>query len=534
MVANLQFNSLYYGDCLEVMREWPPEVFDLVYLDPPFNSKANYNVLFGQDNEEIQGGSNPAQMIAFEDTWRWDENAVERVSAIERAAANPAHNVIRGIKTAIGECGMLAYLSYMAERLVEIRRVLKSTGSVYLHCDPTASHYLKAIMDGIFGIKNYQNEITWKRYAVHSLEKDTFDRVSDVILVYSRDHDQVKFKPIYAAQEEGFIDKKFPYVEPETGRRFQHVALEQNSNKTGERLIQGKKITSTVGWRWTQETFDERLKENPYLIHWTKGGRPRYKLYADEYEGMPLGNIWTDIKYLASGSKERTGYPTQKPLALLERIIEASTTKDDAVLDPFCGCGTTMKAADRMRRRWVGIDVSPFAVHMVRGSRLKDKSIPINGIPADMESARTMAQEKPFDFEKWALSCLPGIAPNDKQVGDGGVDGRGHIYQEAGGGGLVLAQVKGGSFSLYQLRDFLHVVNRENAAMGVFVTLDKVSSSGARAAASKAGTFRLGAKDYPKVQLWSIQDHFDGREPDIPPLADPYTGQPAQKDLFAP
>ena len=255
---------------------------------------------------------------------------------------------------------------------MEIRRILKDSGSVYLHCDHTASHYLKLLMDTIFDIKNFLNEITWKRYAAHSLADKRFDNNSDILLLFAKNIGSVKFNPQFDQLDDAELAKKFPYYEKETRRQFQHIALEQNSNKTGTRIIQGKEVTSTVGWRWSQRTFDKRLTDNPNLIYWTRNGKPRYKKYLDEYKGRPTGNIWTDeVPYLSANDKEKTSvsYATQKPIALLERIIKASSDKGDIVLDPFCGCATTCVSAEMQERKWIGIDVSSMAYKLV-GKRL--------------------------------------------------------------------------------------------------------------------------------------------------------------------
>ena len=465
-----QPNSLYYGDCLEVMRPWPGASVDLVYLDPPFNSKADYNVLFGN-----RAAPDAQQTLAFEDTWRWDENAAARVAAMRRAAASPARAAIAGLQGMLGNCGMLAYLSYMAERLLETKRILKETGSVYLHCDPTASHYLKIVMDAVFGHENFRNEIVWRIGWVSGFKTRKRGWI--------RNHDTILYYIMGPAAAAAFNKEYIPYP-PGYVRR-------DGAPPTGE--------------------------------------------------GIPIEDTWNcssadalDSIMIKSFSTEKMGYPTQKPVALLERIIKASSGEGGIVLDPFCGCGTTVDAANRLRRRWIGIDISPFAIDLIKYRRLKDKGIPVNGVPVDMETARTMAREKPLDFEKWAVARIPGMIPNAKQTGDRGVDGRGYLL-DAGrkSEGLVLAQVKGGRFALGGLRDFLHAVRREKAAMGVFVTLDTVMSRNALAEAREAGDVTIGAKRYPKVQIWSIAQYFDNREPNLPPLADPFTGKAMQGDIHA-
>ena len=338
-------NSLYYGDCLDWMRKWNDECVDLIYLDPPFNSSANYNILFGT------AGDGKAQYRAFNDTWHWDAAAVRRYDRFKRASARPAHKAVVGLWHMLGECGMLAYLTYMAERLEEMRRILKPTGSIYLHCDPTASHALKLLMDAIFGRKNFRNEIVWK-YGLGGSSKRYFSRKHDTLLYYSKSKNYYFDKPL----------------EDATSAR-----------------MRGQK----------------------------KG----------------MSDVW-QIPSLNNMAKERTGYPTQKPLALLERIIKASSNEGDLVLDPFCGCGTAMAAARGLNRRYVGIDISSFAIDLVR-KRLKDEAVQVAGIPADLASARKLAKEKPFDFESWAVTRLAGFAPNTRQVADGGVDGRGMVRRGA-------------------------------------------------------------------------------------------------------
>ena len=474
-----QPDSLYYGDCLDVMREWPAGCVDLCYLDPPFNSKANYNILFGNESADESGADSFAQFVAFEDTWHWDDAAQNRVDAIDRAVGHDAHAVICGLRTVLGDCGMLAYLSYMAERLIQIKRVLKPGGSVYLHCDPTASHYLKAVMDAIFR-NGFRREIIWHLRAAAGFKAlaPNWVRGHDTILYYS------KGKPFT------FNKEWLPYSSEQL-KRFSSVDAD------GRRY---KSITKT------------RRK------------------YLDEAKGVPATSVWSDIASFQTivNSPERLGYPTQKPSALLERIINASSNEGDVVLDPFCGCGTTVEAAMRTNRRFVGIDISHFAIDLVRDRRLADRRIPVNGVPVDMRTAELMARENPFDFEKWAVTRVPGMVPNAKQVGDSGIDGRGKLLD----GGLVLAQVKGGKFALGQFRDFLHVVGREAAECGIFTTLHPVRSPNAKREASAVGYLELGVNRYPKAQFWSIEDYFQNRHPTLPPLADPYTGKPMQMDIL--
>jgi len=366
---NVKPSTLFTRDNLEILRGFDDEIFDMIYLDPPFNSNRTYNVIY-KDRENKR-----KQVEAFKDTWTM--NDITAAEFGELAHSDPLiHALIRSLAGISGDAHQ-AYLTMMAVRLVEMRRVLKPTGSIYLHCDPTMSHSLKLVMDAVFGLQNYRNTIVWERSYQHNLAKKRLDTVSDTLLFYSKSAD-FKFNAQYDKVSETDMLKKFPYLEKETNRRYTHDKLEQTSNmKPGDkvRIIQGRKVVTELGWRWSQAKFDKRIKENPNLIYWTNAGRPRYKRYAEEYEGRMLNNIWTDIKGLGSNSKERVHFGTQKPLALLERIIKMSSDVGDWVLDPFCGCATTCVAAQRLNREWVGIDIAPIAVDLVK-ERLK-KVIPL-------------------------------------------------------------------------------------------------------------------------------------------------------------
>ena len=353
---NLKPNTLWTGDNLPIMRGMNSACIDLVYLDPPFNSNVSYSAPIGSR----------AAGAAFKDTWNLSD--VDKAWLGEIAEKNPGlHAVVRASGMAHGS-GMQSYLTMMAVRLMEIRRIVKPTGSVWLHCDPTASHYLKLMMDAIFGKKNFMSDIVWCRAGMHHVGK-TFDTVSDTLLFYAANKEEATFNPPFSKLGPSEMAMKFPYIEKETARRYQHRNLEQSANKSsaGETRTIGKRVmVSEMGWRWSQKTFDERLAKNPHVIYWTKPGRPRYKIYADEYPGRAIGNIWMDVPFLASGSKERTGYPTQKPLSLLKRIIESSSNPGDLILDPFCGCATALVAARNSMREWVGIDLSELAQKLVR------------------------------------------------------------------------------------------------------------------------------------------------------------------------
>ena len=332
-------NRLIWGDKKYVLPSLLPEFagkIDLIYIDPPFATGQNFSYRAQVGDDEFIKEANMIEEKAYRDTW--------------------------------GQ-GLDGYLSWFYDAVVNLHELLAERGSIFVHLDHHVSHSAKLILDEVFGTDNFRNEIIWKRYAAHSLAQEGFDNVADVILFYSYNQKEAIFNKVYGETDNETLVKRFPYVEDETGRRFQHIALEQSSNRSsaGEfRSIQGRDVVSKLGWRWSQETFDQRISENPYLIYWTKSGRPRYKKYADEYEGSPLGNVWTDIGYLSSGDSERLGYDTQKPETLLSRIIRASSNEGDLVLDCFCGSGTTAAVAEKLNRRWIACDLGRFAIHTAR------------------------------------------------------------------------------------------------------------------------------------------------------------------------
>ncbi len=513
-------NALYYGDCLDWMRQWPNGIVDLIYADPPFNSKQDYNMLFSPE------GGGDAQYRAFADTWVWDAAAAERLDRYLGAIALPSHNAISGLYRMLGESGMLAYLTYMAERLEECRRLLKPDGSIYLHCDPTASHYLKAVMDGIFGANNFRNEIIWKRTTAHSLARQHHARVHDTILYYSRGSTYT-WNQLYTPYEKSYIQAKYRHIEQGTGRRYRLDNTTAKGNTPYEVL--GVKRP----YRFSPENMN-RLIEEGRIIQTKPGTVPQYVRYLDEMPGVLSQDVWLDVRPLNSQAKERLGYPTQKPLALLERIIKASSNPGDVVLDPFCGCGTTVAAADATGRRWMGVDIDSHAIEVML-QRLGDRRTPTYGIPFDYRSAKMLATTNAFGFETWAIQRAPGFAPNVRQVGDGGIDGRATltIKPDDWPTRLAIAQVKGGKKPPVDgLRAFCNVTNKQNAAVGCYITLDPITSPKAKADAY-LGPIHVSGIRYDRMNLWSIADHFDQRRPHLPPMNNPYTGKPlAQGALF--
>lgn len=477
-------NSLHYGDNLNIMRQWKDEWVDMVYLDPPFNSKANYNQLYRVETGTNRG-TRSASLKAFEDTWHWGAPAVERIERIKSAPSHLAHASITGLHAMLKDCGMMAYLSYMAERLVELHRLLKPTGSLYLHCDETASHHLKMVLDDIFGQTQFRNAIAWC-YSNSGRPKRYFAKKHDTIFLYTKT-DKAFWGDYRVSISDEYLASHYRQVD-ERGHRC-------------------------------------RIRVDAGLT----------RVYYPE-AGMICNDWWDDIPPLNSQARERLGYPTQKPISLLERIVEASSKKGDIVFDPFCGCGTTVVAADNLGRHWVGCDINPSVLDVVKANRFPSRDIPITGIPADFASAVRLAQDNRRHFEIWATGCVPGLAPNESGGADGGVDGVGNTVEKPHDGynPVVLGQVKSGKFSLSQLRDFLHVVKRDNAVMGVYITLEPVTSKSAEAEVARLGNVTIGTDRFPRVQLYAIAAHFDENQQPLrlPQMTNPYTGTPLQNTLW--
>jgi site-specific DNA-methyltransferase (adenine-specific) len=363
-------NTLYYGDNLDVLRRYvKDETVDLVYLDPPFKSNQDYNVLFA----EKDGSGAASQFKAFEDTWEWNQASAAMYEEIVEGGGRVS-DVMQAFRRFLGTNDMLAYLTMMAPRLVELRRVLKVTGSIYLHCDPTASHYLKVLMDGIFRTESFRNEIVWKRTTTHSDSK-TWSRVSDTIFFYTKERAFTWNTPREPHSEEYIADK---YCNDDgDGRKYQLDNM-TSPNPRPNMMYEWKGFPYPAkGWRYSKETMAKLDAEGRIWYPTTKDGkldsskRPRLKRYLDEMEGGVMGNIWTDIWPINSQAQERLGYPTQKPLALLERIIGTSSSEGDTILDPFCGCRTAVAVAQRLNRQWIGIDITHLAIGLIK-SRLRD------------------------------------------------------------------------------------------------------------------------------------------------------------------
>jgi adenine specific DNA methylase Mod len=532
-------NVLYYGDNLHILRHYiPDDSVDLIYLDPPFNSQANYNVLFREES----GASSHAQIEAFEDTWHWGDATAE---AYDEVLRGPHQNVARMLKAMVDSLGhnqVTAYLAMMAIRLVELRRVLKETGSIYLHCDPTSSHYLKTLMDAVFGPQAFVNEIIWKRTTAHSDARQGskhFGRTHDVILHFG--HPNRTWNAPYLPYDAAYEDTYYKFVD-ETGRRYWKDNLTA-AKPGGDTSYEWNGVRPPKGryWAYSKANMERMAREG--RIVYSKTGTPMYKRYLDEMPGKPVQDLWDDIRGLGGlgGKKEeRLGYATQKPLALLERIITASSNPGDIVLDPFCGCGTAVHAAQKLGRQWIGIDITHLAIGLIR-RRMKDAfpdlDIKVIGEPVDLPGARDLAHRDKYQFQWWALDQL-GAQPvaGKKKGADKGIDG---VIPLVIGGtaqkpeyARAIVSVKGGDHvSSPVIRDLKGVLDREKEPIGILLTLaNPTKDMTTEAAASGFYESDLWHKKYPRIQIITIEDLLNGKRPDIPSAASPFARAPLERE----
>ncbi len=393
-------NKLYFGDNLDVLRRHvSDESIDLFYLDPPFNSNANYNVLFAEQD----GSRAAAQIKAFGDTWAWDASSALAYQEVVESGGSVAGAMI-AFRALLGSSNMLAYLAMMAPRLVEMRRVLKATGSLYLHCDPTASHYLRILLDAVFGPKSFRAEIIWQRSAAHSDTKQGMKQpghLHDTILFYTRGGPWT-WNPVFTAYTEDYIASHYRHVEEGTGRRYRKDNLTANK-AGGDTSYEWHGVKPYTGryWAYAKKKMEE-FEAQGRLIY-TKSGIPEYKRYLDEMPGVALQDVWTDIQPINSQAQERLGYPTQKPEALLERIVAASSNPGDVVLDPFCGSGTAVAAAQKLGRRWIGIDITHLAINLIKHRLANafgaEAQYQVIGEPVDRQGAASLAAGDLYQFQ---------------------------------------------------------------------------------------------------------------------------------------
>lgn len=512
-------NQLYYGDNLDVLRRHiKDESVDLVYLDPPFKSNQDYNVLFA----EKDGTGAASQFKAFEDTWAWNQASAATYEEIVEGAGRVS-DVMQAFRRFLGTNDMLAYLTMMAPRLTELRRVLKSKGSIYLHCDPTASHYLKLLLDSIFGPLNFRNEIVWKRSHAHSDSKQGarhYGRVTDSLLFYGKTEDNI-WNSQYVPYDEEYVDRDYRRVD-EHGR---HYRIDNLQGPGG--AAKGNPLYEVMGvkryWRYSQDKMKELIRQGR-VIQTRPGAVPQYKRYLDEMPGVPVQSLWADLPVLNNRSKEVLGYPTQKPEALLERIIRTSSNEGDTVLDPFCGCGTAIAVAQKLSRAWIGIDITHLAIGLIK-SRLRDafgeeisKTYQVIGEPVSVQDATELAKEDPYQFQWWSLGLVGARRAEQRKGSDQGIDGRLYFHDEGEGGRTkqIILSVKSGHVSVRDVRDLRGVVDREKAEIGVLITLEQATRPMETEAAS-AGFYKSPWGNHPRLQILTIAELLRGKRINYPP-----------------
>lgn len=512
------WGAFFYGDNLDVLREHiADESVDLIYLDPPFNSNASYNILF----KAPDGAGADASIQAFDDTWSWGPTADDALLDITRSGNHALHSLMQAMRASIGTNAMMAYLAMMAVRLVELHRVLTPTGSLYLHCDPTANHYLKLVMDAVFGPEHFGNEIIWQRQNAKGLAFTRFARNHDVILRYTKSNDWT-WNPQHTAHDEEYLEKFYRFSDPD-GRRYRLGDL-TNPNKDRPNLTY-EFLGVTRVWRWTRARMRDAY-DRGIVVQTKPGAVPQLKRYLDEQEGNPIGDVWNDIRPVQAQAQERLGYPTQKPRALLERIISASPNPGDVVLDPFCGCGTAVDVAQKLGRRWIGIDVTHLAIGLIE-KRLREgygdaASFETIGVPRDLASAQRLAAEDPHQFQAWITLKLGGWPwMGGKKGGDRGVDG--YFYYVAAGGKTqtgVISVKAGQTINPGMLRDLSGVMQRDEHKLGIFVCASRPTRGIVQEAASH-GLVETEFGRFPALQIFTLEDLFDGRAPLLPPLVSP-------------
>jgi DNA modification methylase len=529
------FNALYYGDNLDVLRRHVDDKsVDLIYLDPPFKSDQDYNILFA----EHDGAKSAAQILAFEDTWEWNTDAEHSYEEMVELGGKVSE-AMRAFRTFLGTSDMMAYLAMMSPRLVELRRVLKETGSIYLHCDPTASHYLKFLIDSIFRPEQFQNEIIWKRTHAHGGAK-RFGRVHDVLLFYGKTQERrwIRQTVDYSAD---YQKKFFKFSDPD-GRRYRLTILTGSGRRNGSSGKPWKGVNPTkIGRHWAVPGYVRELLPNPKTdtvqealdqmeeigrIIWPEkeNGTPAFKQYIDDLPGAELQDVWIDIPPIAAQAAERLGYPTQKPQALLERIIKSSSKDGDVILDPFCGCGTAIEAAENLGRKWVGIDITHLAISLIKhrlqrafGDGVKD-TYEVIGEPVTLQDAKALARDDAYQFQYWALG-LVGARPTEQKKGaDRGIDGRLFFHDDATGQPkqAILSVKSGWHLTPSFIRDLRGVIDRERAQIGALITLANPTKE-MRTEAASAGFYSSSWGKHPRIQILTVEELLDGKTLDRPP-----------------
>lgn len=503
-------NTLYFGDNLDILREHiKDESIDLIYLDPPFNSKRDYNILF----KTPKGHQSDAQITAFEDSWHWGEQAEKEFAELLHQPNTNVAEMMQALRHFLGENDVMAYLTMMANRLLELHRVLKPTGSLYLHCDPTASHYIKIVLDGVFGKENYRNEISWLRSQPKSHATTNFPNCRDIIFRYAKT-DNAKFFKVYTEHDPEYVGNFYRFTD-ENGRRYRLGDL-TNPNKNRPNLTY-EFLGVTRVWRWTKERMHKAYADG-MIVQSKPGVVPQFKRYLDEMHGQPVTDNWDDIEHLHGSNAETLGYPTQKPLALLERIIQASSNEGDIILDPFCGCGTAVHAAQKLNRQWIGIDITHLAISLIE-KRLREAfpgiQFEVYGTPKDLDGARDLATRDKYQFQWWACSLVNAQPYQGKKKGaDSGIDGLIYFQDDDGHAKKIIVSVKGGeNVTVNMIRDLKGVIEREKAQIGLFVTLAEPTRP-MKDEATAAGYYEshVIGKNFPKIQILTIEKLLNGTE----------------------
>ena len=531
-------NRLYYGDCLTIIRDHLRLYsVDLIYLDPPWNSERDYNAIYRTETGRLL----PDQVQAFWDTWTLDaerERAIRTMPILMREQGID-DNVAEFWRTWMDalrhtQPRLLAYLSYLVERLIWMKGILKPTGSIYLHCDPTCSHYIKVMLDGIFGHGNFRNEITWQRSDSHNTA-NRYGNIADNILFYVAS-EKATWNGGFHVYESGekFSPEqmqRFKHMDP-NGRRYklENLTAPRPDSTSGKFEWRGTMPGKNRGWGYRVEQLEEWWEQG--RIHTKRDGTPRMdglKVYLDETDGKALQNIWTDIARIPNTSSERLGYATQKPLKLIERIIKASSNEGDVVLDPFCGCGTTVEAAHNLKRKWIGIDIAIHAIKRVSAVRLRerlglvqDRDYEIEGVPSTMEGAQDLWERDKYHFQQWAVEQVGGFVTT-KKSSDGGIDGR--IYFETIPDGpleSMVLEVKGGkNVTIQALRALRGVLDEGDALQAGLIIMEPLNTTKSRnfeRFMASAGDLEVGRRKFPRMQLLSVEDILDGetfKTPDV-------------------
>lgn len=561
-------NVLYYGDNLQVLREnIADESVNLIYLDPPFNSQATYNVLFRSPT----GEQSEAQIEAFEDTWHWGPEAEDAFDQVMKSGHTDTAEMLRALRSFLKENDMMAYLTMMAIRLLELHRVLKTTGTLYLHCDPKASHYLKILLDAVFGPRRYLNEIIWRRSGAHNPRR-SFGPSHDIIHVYAKTGDY-KFNIVRRPYMRGHVESRYTCM-PDGRMKF----------TSGGNVLTGAGASggsSGDPWRgfdpaaknrhWAIPGVYEEMMPASYaklksteklealyktgLVEIEEGAAwPIMVRYLDERDGVPLQDIWAyqsytqgtvwgtergideDVAWLGPTDPERLSYPTQKPIGLMGRIVAAGSDEGEVILDPFCGCGTTVHAAQKLNRQWIGIDITHLAISLIE-KRLNDAfpgvSYEVHGTPKDLGGAQDLASRDKYQFQWWAVSLVNAVPYGGKKKGaDTGIDGLIYFKPDGKTTEKAIISVKGGeSVGVGMIRDLGHVVGRENAKIGVFITLAPPTGP-MKKEAVKAGFYETEYGKFTKLQILTIEELFAGKKPDIP-LIDPSVFKKAARETTA-